>query len=331
MDKFLSCDWGTSSFRLRLVQAPELTTIAAVRADSGIAATWQAWQASGRQGVVARWRFYLDMIRPAIRTIEQQAGPLPEQTPLIISGMASSSIGMMELPYGSLPFDTEGGNVLTHLQAADADLPHDVLLISGVRSEDDVMRGEETQLIGCITGNGNAATEGTFIFPGTHSKHIQVKGGKATGFRTFMTGELFELLRRHSILKGAVAAPEESSSSTLHNSFSEGVVAGAGQNILHAAFRVRTNQLFGRLSNTENLDYLSGLLIGAELQSLLTGPAGHIYLCGGAHLEKRYATALAVLGLEQGSSVFPAQWIEEAVIRGQYKIFNHLTVKHYAT
>lgn len=324
MDKFLSCDWGTSSFRLRLVQAPELTTIATVRADSGIAATWQAWQAAGQQGALQRWHFYLDRIKPAIRTIEQQAGPLPEQTSLIISGMASSSIGMMELPYGSLPFDAEGRNVLTHLQAAGEDLPHDVLLISGVRSEDDVMRGEETQLIGCIAGNGNAATEGTFIFPGTHSKHIQVKGGQATGFQTFMTGELFELLRRHSILKDAVAAPEDTAA--LSNSFSEGVAAGAKQNLLHAAFRVRTNQLFGQLTKTENLDYLSGLLIGAELQSLLTGAAGHIYLCGGAHLEKHYATALAVLGLEQRSTVFPAQWIEEAVVRGQYKIFSHLTV-----
>lgn len=326
MDKFLSCDWGTSSFRLRLVQAPELTTMAAVRADSGIAATWQAWQAAGQQGALQRWRFYLDKIKPAIRTIEQEAGPLPEQTPLIISGMASSSIGMMELPYGSLPFDTDGRNVLTHLQAADENLLHDVLLISGVRSADDVMRGEETQLIGCIGANGNAATEGTFIFPGTHSKHIQVKGGRATGFQTFMTGELFELLRRHSILKDAVAVSDGPSSPSLHNSFSEGVAAGAGQNLLHAAFRVRTNQLFGQLTKMENLDYLSGLLIGAELQSLLTGAAEHIYLCGGAHLEKHYATALAVLGLEQNSTVFPAQWTEEAVIRGQYKIFNHLTV-----
>src|ERR1044072_3144657 len=169
MDKFLSCDWGTSSFRLRLVQAPALSTIAAVRGGSGIAATWQAWQSAGLQGSLQRWRFYTDKIQPAIQSIEQQAGRLPEGTPLITSGMSSSSIGMMELLYGGLPFATAGRGVLTPLEPANADLPHDVLLVSGIRSADDVMRGEETQLIGCITGNANAATEGTFIFPGTHS------------------------------------------------------------------------------------------------------------------------------------------------------------------
>lgn len=329
MDKFLSCDWGTSSFRLRLVQAPALATIAAVRAGSGIAATWQAWQNTGLQGSLQRWHFYIDKIKPAIQSIEQQAGRLPEHTPLIISGMASSSIGMMELPYGDLPFTTDGRGVLTHLEPANADLPHDVLLISGIRCADDVMRGEETQLIGCIAGNAGAATEGTFIFPGTHSKHIQVKDGEVTGFQTFMTGELFDLLRRHSILKDAVATPEDASQPALNSSFSDGVAAGANGNLLHTAFRVRTNQLFGRLTKAENLDYLSGLLIGAELQSL-RGAAGQICLCGGAHLEKHYATALDVLGLMQRSTVLPAQWIEEAVIRGQYSIFNHLTVQHHA-
>jgi 2-dehydro-3-deoxygalactonokinase len=330
MDKFLSCDWGTSSFRLRLVQAPALSTIAAVRAGSGIAATWQAWQSTGLEGPLQRWRFYVNQIKPAIQSIEQQAGPLTEQIPLIISGMASSSIGMMELPYGSLPFATDGRGVLTHQEPASADLPHDVLLISGIRSTDDVMRGEETQLIGCMAGNANVATEGTFIFPGTHSKHIQVKDGAAIGFQTFMTGELFDLLRRHSILKDAVAVPEGPSQPVLSNSFSEGVTAGAAGNLLHSAFRVRTNQLFAHLTKTENLDYLSGLLIGAELQSLLIEAPGHIYLCGGAHLEKQYATALDVLGLTPRSTVLAAQWIEEAVIRGQYSIFTHLNVQHHA-
>ncbi|WP_298741373.1 2-dehydro-3-deoxygalactonokinase [uncultured Chitinophaga sp.] len=328
MDKFLSCDWGTSSFRLRLVQAPALTTIAAIHTGNGIAATWQAWQNAGLQGSTERWRFYTDRIRSAIQSIEQQAGPLPGGIPLIISGMASSSIGMMELPYGSLPFATDGRGILTRLEPAGDNLPHDVLLISGIRSEDDVMRGEETQLIGCIGGTRTAG-EATYIFPGTHSKHIQVKNGAATGFQTFMTGELFELLRRHSILKDAVAAPEGASQSPLSSSFREGVMAGAKDSLLHAIFRVRTNQLFGHLTSTENLDYLSGLLIGAELQSLAAGN-GQICLCGGSHLEKHYAAALDVLGLMQRSNILPAQWIEEAVIRGQYSIFNHLTVQHHA-
>lgn len=323
MDKFLSCDWGTSSFRLRLVQAPDLTTIAAERGAAGIAATWQAWQQSGLEGPAQRWRFYTDVIKTGITAIERQTGPLPQNVPLIISGMASSSIGMKELPYGGLPFDAAGHNVVTHFEPANTGFPHEVLLISGVRAANDVMRGEETQLIGCLADNVHAATEGAFIFPGTHSKHIEVTGGQAVGFQTFMTGELFDLLCRHSILKDAVAVGEQSGQASLNGNFVEGVTTGATHNLLNAAFRVRTNQLFGTLTKAENLDYLSGLLIGAELQSLLARE-GHIYLCGGAHLEKYYAAALAALGLSERSTAFPAQWIEEAVIRGQYKIFQHL-------
>jgi 2-dehydro-3-deoxygalactonokinase len=329
MEKFLSCDWGTSSFRLRLVQSPDLLTLASERATHGIAATWQLWQQAG-QGPAQRWRFYLDQIKPAIRAIEAQTGPLPADVPLIISGMASSSIGMKELPYGELPFAINGRNVLSYRQAANEDINRDVLLISGVRSDSDVMRGEETQLIGCIADNSDAAAAGIFIFPGTHSKHIQVKDGQALNFQTFMTGELFELLRRHSILKDAVAGEEDASPSGLNDSFHEGVRAGAKENLLHAAFTVRTNQLFGRYSGAANRDYLSGLLIGSELQTL-AHTNEQIYLCGGAHLEERYAAALEVLGLSQRSTVFAAQWIEEAVIRGQHIIFNHLTVQHYAT
>src|SRR5690606_21268593 len=145
----------------------------------------------------ARWQFYLDVITPAIAAIAQSAGPVPAQVPLVISGMASAAIGMKELPYATLPFAVNGADAVVHRAPATAAFRREVLLLSGVRSNEDVMRGEETQLAGCITDEQDTAAESIFIFPGTHSKHIQVQQGQVTGFCTYMTGELFELLHRH--------------------------------------------------------------------------------------------------------------------------------------
>ncbi|GAA0548533.1 2-dehydro-3-deoxygalactonokinase [Chitinophaga japonensis] len=326
MDTFLSCDWGTSSFRLRWVRVPDLVILAEQRSREGIAATWQAWQAAARQDAAARWQFYLDAVTPAIAAMEQHTGPVPAQAPLIISGMASAAIGMMELPYATLPFAVNGADAVVHRARATAAFPRDVLLLSGVRSEEDVMRGEETQLAGCIMEDHDTA-EGIFIFPGTHSKHIQVQQGQVRSFRTYMTGELFDLLRRHSVLKETVAGLEALPPPALHSTFSEGVKAGAAGNLLHTAFGVRARYLLGDTTKAANLDYLSGLLIGTELQALQQAPA-HIYLCGGAHLQAAYAMALQVLELAPRATVFPTQWAEEAVIRGQYKIFRQLTAHH---
>ena len=323
MTTFLSCDWGTSSFRLRLVQALDLDILASEISGQGIAPTCRAWESGGPRDRAGRWEFYLQVIHNAITAIEQRIGYTLEQVPVIISGMASSSIGMLELPYGALPFSVDGANVHTHYVAPTADFPHETFLISGVRSKLDVMRGEETQLVGCISDDLALADFGTFIFPGTHSKHIQVKERQAVEFKTFMTGELFELLRRQSILKDAVAGHEAPLIVTTNSSFSQGVQDAVTLPLLHAAFRVRTHHLFGSFTPVENLDYLSGLLIGAELQELLFTDPGTLYLCGGAHLQQRYATALSVLGLTN-VVVFSAAWTEEAVIRGQYRIFNQL-------
>lgn len=243
--------------------------------------------------------------------------------PLVISGMASSSIGMKSLPYQELPLALDGSNILYHYSKAAKTGDHAVLLISGVKSESDVMRGEETQLIGCIDDNSNNDGEQLYIFPGTHSKHIFIKDGHATDFRTYMTGELFALLSEQSILSSTVEKKENTSTDAL-TSFKLGVKDSVGSNLLNACFKVRTNSLFDKLSKTENYDYLSGLLIGSELQELQ--PAhnrptyNRISLCCGSRLKLYYETALGVLGLSSKLFIFNAQSMDEAVIRGQRKI-----------
>jgi 2-dehydro-3-deoxygalactonokinase len=255
----ISCDWGTSSFRLRLVDA-DGRVLRSFSGAKGIADTFNEWQQTGMPPS-SRVGFYQAVLQTAI---EQLGGDL-HGVPVVLSGMASSSIGMLELPYHELPFWVSGEDLQPFSLPSSATFPHTLLLVPGVRSENDVMRGEETQLIGCDSDdNGHRL----FIFPGTHSKHISVFSGLANGLRTYMTGEFFSLLSRQSIL----AASIEDSGSNRGPAFFAGVDAGQHSDLLHSAFSVRTNQLFAKWSKADNYQYLSGLLIGAELKGLRIQP-----------------------------------------------------------
>src|SRR5690606_24960682 len=204
---FLSCDWGTSSFRLTLAALNSLEVLGAVRNDRGVSATFREWKNSGGDEV-GRVNFFLVVIRDAIAEVEHAYGRSLEGVPVVVSGMASASIGMINLPYGELPFAVDGANLTVHRMVANASFPHDVLLVSGIKSADDVMRGEETQLIGSVIGEAAEGVEHLHLLPGTHSKHIRVVNGNATWFNTYMTGEFFELLSTRSILADSVAPGE---------------------------------------------------------------------------------------------------------------------------
>lgn len=318
MNEFLSLDWGTSSFRLRLVEAGSGQVKAEESAAQGIADTFRQWQQHPAQSPSDRIAFYNRVIAGHIARLEEKLGQSLAGRTVVVSGMASSTIGMVELPYQSLPCATDGSGLTTRQLPATADFPHPILLISGVKSENDVMRGEETQLIGVLSEEEQATHDGIYIFPGTHSKHLDVQGNQVAGFHTYMTGEFFELLAKHSILSATVAAAGAETGDAA--SFRQGVADAQGNNLLHAAFLVRTNNLFGRYSREENYSYLSGLLIGTELQELLRQPGRNLYLCGGSKLQAYYQQALKTLGLDKQLQAFPAHWVDEAVIRGQSRI-----------
>ncbi|MEO6630866.1 MAG: 2-dehydro-3-deoxygalactonokinase, partial [Mucilaginibacter sp.] len=165
MNYFLSCDWGTSTFRLTLVDTANGEIIAAEYSDQGIADTFARWKTTES----AREAFYLDVLNQHILSLEKKVNLKLDTVPVIISGMASSSIGMMELSYSELPFDLSGSNLTVRHLPETANFNHKTTLISGVRSANDVMRGEETQLIGCVDLTQTVINDETFVFPGTHS------------------------------------------------------------------------------------------------------------------------------------------------------------------
>src|SRR5882672_11248539 len=103
MDKFFSCDWGTSSFRLKLIDANSLHVIASETSSQGIAQTFELWK-QGNQPEEKRISFYSGFIREHIKTLEKNLNDSLDYLPVILSGMASSDIGMFQLPYKKLPF-----------------------------------------------------------------------------------------------------------------------------------------------------------------------------------------------------------------------------------
>ncbi|GGM91191.1 putative 2-dehydro-3-deoxygalactonokinase DgoK1 [Dyadobacter beijingensis] len=328
----LSCDWGTSSFRLRLVNLKERDVVGEVTSSDGIGTVYSAWQEarkggeleSGQADAVPRGAFYRSVIATQVAALSRQTGIDLASVPIVLSGMASSSIGMRELPYARLPFALDGSHLGMRQEEEEPDFPHEITLISGVRSDHDVMRGEETQLIGLSAAMDLSGRDAIFIFPGTHSKHMFVRDGRLIDFKTFMTGEVFNLMANQSILKDSIDhylhsdfKPEAAAA------FREGIRESGSGNILNALFTVRTNQLFDLFSKRDNGMFLSGLLIGYEIRDLTRETNAHLVLCGGNNLYQLYKAAIETLGLSGRATIIPSEIVDRAATTGHIRIFEN--------
>lgn len=323
--KLLCCDWGTSAFRLTLIDRATARILAVDKANQGIARTFELWK-NQTDPATDRETFYLDYIQSRVALLEQQVNDSLKEIPLIISGMASSSIGIEELPYKELPFAINGADLITNKYVSKLYPDHEVLLISGVKSKtDDVMRGEETLLAGSI-GDNMDEKEVLCIFPGTHSKHIRISNQQAITLQTFMTGEFFDLLTHHSILAYSVSVNNRFQEPEMKKNFEHGVLRGITSNLLHSCFDVRTNSLFHLNNPEENYFFLSGLLIGNELKELVNKEINIILVCA-TSLRPLYEMAFEVLNTKGSSLTYKTIPEEEALIRGQLNIYNAIN-KH---
>lgn len=289
MSTFISCDWGTSNLRLRLVDANSMKVFQEVETTDGIASIYRLWQMEG--GALTRVGFYLSFLEKHISNWLVENGPAVERMPLIISGMASSTIGLKELEYAGLPMPANGSSLFIQQLELNESFPNPVFIVSGVCMNDDIMRGEETLLAGCETID--RGTE-LFLFPGTHCKHVIVQNGEARSFKTYMSGEFFDILSRHSVLAASIQPGD-----FIQRPFSEGVKEGAASNLLSAAFKVRVNQVFRKSTAAENFHYLSGLIIGNELRDITREEVSRVTVVASDSLRARYALALRLLNTTQ--------------------------------
>jgi 2-dehydro-3-deoxygalactonokinase len=306
-DRFLSCDWGTSRFRLRLVDRTTLRILAQHGTDDGIqsiAAIHPAGDA--RRTALGR------VLAAGIAAVHADRNP---EIPVVISGMASSTLGWHSLPYARLPAEISGRTLVfdDFSQAGRA-----VRLVSGLQADRDVMRGEETQLVGLFASpvREALAADCLVVLPGTHSKHVRLRAGQIVDFTTHLTGELYAILCDHSTLR----PPPESE-------FDEGAfragVAASRETVLSAAlFQTRARTVLGQLPAAHSAAFLSGVLIGAEVATLATVGAIPLVLAAGEHLAGRYVTALRELRPDAAVTVIPSAELDAAVIAGQARFLS---------
>jgi 2-dehydro-3-deoxygalactonokinase len=312
---FFSCDWGTSSFRLRLVDANG-SVMCERREPAGVKSIHDQALTHGAKNEAARAPFFASFLKEQLTAISSTVDPLVNP-PLIISGMASSTIGWKELPYLRLPQPLDGSGITTeeHRWPAPAWLGP-TYLISGLATQWDIMRGEEIEILGLFADPGLASFRGRslLILPGTHSKHVLIENGSIVDFRTFMTGELYDILGRHSILRASVNVDRESAELN-ESEFREGVEWVANYGLAESLFRVRTRAVLDRVPPDQNSAFLSGLLLGDELSHVLPYSDGPILLASGRSVSHLYALAMRTLADRklEWHQLSPAQ-VEKATI-----------------
>lgn len=274
--RLLALDWGSTRLRAFLLDA-----------DGSVRAQRQSDEGASTLSGEAAFEQALEHIAGDWR----QANPA---LPVLACGMVGSQHGWREAPYAPCPADAAA------LTAQALRLDNGVHILPGLLHDGrqpDVMRGEETQIVGALARHPELAAQSCLVLPGTHAKWARVQDGRVTGFATHMTGELYALLRQHSVL--ARLMPADGSTPFSVAGFAAGVDAVRQDGALsHQLFAVRTLGLFKRVPPEQLPDYLSGLLIGHEIaHELQASTPATLALIGEPALCQRYALALSRFGV----------------------------------
>jgi 2-dehydro-3-deoxygalactonokinase len=263
--RYIAIDWGSTNLRAWLYQGE------------------QCLESRQSEAGVTR----LNGESPAAVFSEITRGWRDGATPAVMAGMVGSNVGWKVAPYLPVPVHFSAiGQQLTSVG-------DNVWIIPGLSvSRDDnqnVMRGEETQLLGARM----IAPSSVYVMPGTHCKWVQADRQQINDFRTVMTGELHHLLLRHSLVGAGL--PEQVSAP---GAFNAGLERGLhSPDILPQLFEVRASHVLGSLPREQVGEFLSGLLIGAEVATLserFRDP--QVTIVAGEALANRYQQALSAIG-----------------------------------
>lgn len=277
-------DWGTTHLRLHLCRGIEVLE----KADG--------------PGIGSLSSSPESILFDAIKPWSSKYGALP----IWLAGMVGSRNGWKEVPYATCPADIEKlRGALLRFRAHD----HDVAIAAGVSCTNrlgapDVMRGEETQILGAIAAQASLGRGRHIVaLPGTHTKWALLEDGRLQSFQTSLSGELYALLaERSTLLKAGSATGSEQ-----HER--EGFDAGlrrsrelANVPLTHLLFEVRSRQLIQGLSPTAASGFLSGLIIGQDVLGALplfdqTSPGSAVPIIGAPKLGALYSAALAAHGI----------------------------------
>lgn len=294
----IGLDWGTSRFRAYLI-VDDGAVVGRVEESAGILSVPDGGFATAVDKLIGHW-----LARH-------------EALPILACGMVGSRQGWEEAPYLDCP--ANGAGIASHLIAVELRAGRRVHIVPGLTFFDancmaDVMRGEETQIIGALHP-GQSARQ-WFVLPGTHSKWAEAGSGGIERFATFMTGELYDTLRKHSIL-GRMAEGNYHDADAFRRGVEYAAELGG---LLRHLFSARSLPLLDKLPRSSVASYLSGLLIGAEIEGAIgwLDPKGRytleVMLIGGASLIDHYANALIIKGIQ------PKRGGTDAVVQGLLRV-----------
>ena len=274
-------DWGTSNFRAYRFDGDAL--IDERRRETGILKVAEGDFEGALRAAIGDW--------------------MAPDVDMLFSGMITSRNGWVETPYALTPAALADlrGQVVERVLSDGARL-HFLPGVAQQSPQPDVMRGEEIQAFGAIDDHDDAIV----ILPGTHSKWVTMEKGRIVGFHSAMTGEVFAVLKNHSILGRLIDAGQ---TEERPNAFARGVkfaLSDAPGGFLNHIFTARSGALLGALTADEIPDYLSGVVIGHEVRAGLQAAARdrRVVLVGDYKLSDRYVRALAIAGVaaEKGDS-----------------------------
>jgi 2-dehydro-3-deoxygalactonokinase len=270
MTDWIAADWGTSHLRVW-----------------GMAQGDVVWQASSDAGMGT---LTPGAFEAAFR--EAARGHLDGPAHVVICGMAGARQGWAEAPYAAVPCVPLAAG-LTRVQNVGARLTVDI--VGGLKQSQpaDVMRGEETQIAGFLALN--PAFDGVLCLPGSHSKWVEISAGEVIGFRTFMTGEMFAALSRHTVLRHSVGT-EGWDADAFEAALSD--TLSRPEKLAAALFGIRAEGLLAGLTPQTARARLSGLLIGAELAAARAYWLGRqVAVIGAGTVVQPYVHALRLQGL----------------------------------
>lgn len=269
MSNYIAIDWGSTNLRAWRYQQGEC--IDRRRSEAGVT------RLNGRSPA------------EVFATITQD-WPVND-VPVVMAGMVGSNAGWQTAPYLACPVS------LSQLASRLTRVEDKAWIVPGLSIErgdnHNIMRGEETQLLGAI----GLAPAAVYVMPGTHAKWVQAQGDTVTDFRTVMTGELHYLLLQHSLV-GSGLPPQQPDAAA----FADGLETGCNDSsILSRLFEVRAAHILGSRPRESISDFLSGLLIGHEVtlmqQQLSINPQQPLTLIAGGTLAPRYQEALTFAGI----------------------------------
>ncbi len=291
MAHLLALDWGTSSMRAFLMDNGAV--IESRQSPHGI----QKLPAPG--GVAGFQAAFSELCGEWLAA--------DRNLPIVTGGMVGSANGWVEAPYVRCPaaigdLVKQAGVIRTAEGATISVVPG--VLLDDPELTPDVIRGEEIQIMGALHEAPELGEACTVVLPGTHSKWVSLRNETVTGFRTYMTGEIFDVLCANSILGRLMVADAAFSDAGFEAGLTLAGKAGSGD-LTAQLFSTRSMALAGRLSNDVLKSYLSGLLIGHELVSARRDHGGSdlpIIMIGEGALCDLYAKAMRLMGLRLTSN-----------------------------